>query len=53
MKSKWAVQRTEDIKVNLERVYGRGAIDMLNEAGEIDPKKFGRDNRLTGGKRLG
>merc|ERR1719232_883761 len=54
LKSKWAVQRTEDIKVNLERVYGLGAVDMLDEkTGLVDPKKFGRDNRLTGGKRLG
>ena len=27
---------------------------MLDEkTGLVDPKKFGRDNRLTGGKRLG
>ena len=54
MKSKWAIQRTEDIKTNLERVYGRGLTGMINEkTGMVDPSTFGRDNRLTGGKRLG
>ena len=39
---------------NLERVYGRGLVHMMDpETGKVDPTTFGWDNRVTGGKRLG
>ena len=52
--SRWAVQRTEEVKHRLERVYGKGLVGMYDpETGRIDPSRFGWDNRLTGGAPLG
>ena len=54
LKSKWAIQRTEDVIVKLERVYGKGLIHMHDPlTGKIDPSTFGWDNRRTGGGLLG
>ena len=38
----------------MERTYGKGMVGMTDPlTGKIDPTKFGMDNRLTGGARLG
>ena len=51
--SKYSVQRVNDVRHNLERVYGKGLVGMINEKGKIDPDRFGWDNRVTGGRKMG
>jgi hypothetical protein len=52
--SPWAVQRTNDVKNRLERTYGKGLVGMMKPGtNEIDPSRFGWDNKKTGGAPLG
>ena len=52
--SKWALKRTAQVKERMERTYGKGLVGMFNEeTGQIDPTRFGWDNKRTGGAPLG
>ena len=43
-----------EVRHNLERVYGKGLVGMINEkTGRVDATRFGWDNRVTGGARMG
>lgn len=48
------MKRVSEVRDNLERVYGRGMVGMMNpKTGKLDFERMGWDNHVTGGARMG